>query len=84
MPIKVTANHASKDRAYPYIGVKYVVNEDEEIFILFSAPNTGVVLKNDRASPTGIPIGTWSSTWAEYDFNVFYGAVILTTVERSA
>jgi hypothetical protein len=71
-----------KPPTYPYIGRFFKTrtdeyNRDAEHIVLFCAATTGTVLQSSN-----IPLGYYSSSWTEKDFEPFYGTITLTTVEE--
>jgi len=83
MIIKTTARQTpiTLNTEYPYLGAKYLIEEDEFLIVLFYEKRTGVVVHEPRKN-SGYEAGSWSSNWAENEFNPYFGTVTL-TVERN-
>lgn len=61
------------NRTYPYLGIS--INGVGTTIVLFSAPNTGIVVGVSSESLN--KIGAYSESWAESVFMIFEGEVKL-------
>jgi len=62
-------NQSIKEDDYP------VLKKWESLIVLFTAPDTGVVVVTNK--PDSAPIGRSSNSWHEASFTIFRGEVIL-------
>lgn len=68
--MKVEVKDKEHKHKYPWIGI----HSDNNVIVLFVKSNTGVCLHRGDSI---YPVGDWSYTWDEKEFNIFTGQITL-------